>query len=180
VTAAPAPAWGATATSANWAEPEKMTAEAAIAAGPSIPAGGVRVELEDLDVARARLPRLLGGRLCLDFANTVDPRYGPERREYLNDYADLIAWSRVTGAVGHQLAVRLTSASQEHRREAAGVLNRAIRLREALYRLFSGRAASHADLATLNGELRHARAGPGCCRRSPASPGPGRMRRSWT
>jgi predicted RNA-binding Zn ribbon-like protein len=128
----------------------------------------VRVELENLEVARARLPRLLGGRLCLDFANTVDPRYGPERREYLNDYADLIAWSRITGATSHQLAVKLTSASQEHGREAAGILDRAIRLREALYHLFSGRAADKDDLATLNSELSQAMAG---ARVLPAQPG---------
>jgi predicted RNA-binding Zn ribbon-like protein len=128
----------------------------------------VPAELENLEVARARLPRLLGGRLCLDFANTVDPRYGPERREYLNDYADLIAWSRITGATSHQLAVKLTSASQEHGREAAGILDRAIRLREALHHLFSGRAADEADLATLNRELSQAMA---AARVLPAQPG---------
>jgi predicted RNA-binding Zn ribbon-like protein len=124
--------------------------------------------LEDLAAARARLPRLLGGRLCLDFANTVDPRYGEERREYLNGYADLVAWSRVAGGMSDQLAAQLILDGQDRRQEAARMLGRAIRLREALYRLFNGRTAAAADLATLNGELtaamRYARvlpAGPG-------------------
>ena len=34
--------------------------------------------------------KLLGGRLCLDFANTVDPRHGDRAREYLTVYPDLV------------------------------------------------------------------------------------------
>jgi hypothetical protein len=95
----------------------------------------------------------LGADPSLDFANTVDPRHGQGRREYLLSYADLLAWSRVVGALGDQASGRLAGASQRRPHEAAQVLDRALRLREALYRLFSGRAADDADLATLNAEL---------------------------
>ena len=120
--------------------------------------------LEDLQAARDRLPRLLGGRLCLDFANTVDPRYGEDRREFLSGYPDLVAWSRVAAGLGDEPAARLVAAARGPGQEAAArVLERALRLREALYRLFSGRAGE-ADLATLNDELaeamRHARVLP--------------------
>ena len=43
------------------------------------------------------LPNLVGGALCLDFVNTVDARHAPGRREYLNSYPALLAWSRRAG-----------------------------------------------------------------------------------
>jgi predicted RNA-binding Zn ribbon-like protein len=116
----------------------------------------VATPLEDLDAARARLPRLLGGRLCLDFANTVDPRHGPGRREFLDGYADLVAWGRVAGAIDDRLAGRLLSAAGARPAAADAVLERALGLREALYRLLGGRGAGAADLATLNRELAEA------------------------
>jgi predicted RNA-binding Zn ribbon-like protein len=81
------------------------------------------------------MPNLIGGVLCLDFVNTVDPRHTPGRHEYLDDYpADPAG--------------------------AARVLDRAIRLREALYPLFSraaqGRPPVPGDLAVLQAELTRA------------------------
>ena len=34
----------------------------------------------------ADMPNLVGGALCLDFVNTVDPRHAADRREYLDSY----------------------------------------------------------------------------------------------
>mgnify|MGYP001148974625 CR=1 FL=1 len=45
------------------------------------------------------MPNLIGGVLCLDFVNTVDPRHEPGRREYLDDYAALVAWGVHAGAI---------------------------------------------------------------------------------
>ena len=45
------------------------------------------------------LPDRVGGRLALDFVNTVDPRHGPGRREFLTDYATLLAWAEPVGDV---------------------------------------------------------------------------------
>ena len=123
--------------------------------------------LESLEGARARMPALLGGRPCLDFANTVDPRYGDARREYLTSYADLVAWSRVAAGMGDELAARLALAADRDQEAARSVLDRALRLREALHRLFSGRPGD-ADLATLNGELAAAMGHAGVL---PAGPG---------
>ena len=43
------------------------------------------------------LPDRVGGRLALDFVNTVDPRHAPDRREFLTDYAALLAWAEPIG-----------------------------------------------------------------------------------
>lgn len=111
---------------------------------------------------------LLGGRPCLDFANTVDPRHGQDRRELLNNYIDLLSWSRAAIGMSDELAGRLATASRGDQAAAASVLERGFRLREAIYRLFAGPGAGDADLATLNEELSEAmeharvvRAGPG-------------------
>ena len=110
---------------------------------------------------------LLGGRPCLDFANTVDPRHGQDRRELLTSYTDLLSFSRAATGMSDDQAARLARAARGREQEAARVLDRAIRLREAIYRLFSGPGAAAADLATLNDELGRAmtnarvvRAGP--------------------
>ena len=111
---------------------------------------------------------LLGGRPCLDFANTVDPRHGQDHRELLNSYIDLLSWSRAATGMRDELAARLAAASRGDQGAAARVLERGLRLREAIYRLFAGPSAGNADLAILNQELSEAmeharvvRAGPG-------------------
>ena len=40
---------------------------------------------------------LMGGALCLDLANTVEGREGPDRREALHGPMDLVVWSRQIG-----------------------------------------------------------------------------------
>src|ERR1700694_2088837 len=40
---------------------------------------------------------LVGGRLSLDFVNTVSGLRGPEQREKLVAYADLLVWARAAG-----------------------------------------------------------------------------------
>jgi predicted RNA-binding Zn ribbon-like protein len=86
-------------------------------------------------------------------ANTVDPRHGQDRRELLTSYTDLLSFSRAATGMSDDQAARLARAAQDHEQEAARVLDRAIRLREAIYRLFGGPGATAADLAGLNDEL---------------------------
>jgi predicted RNA-binding Zn ribbon-like protein len=83
------------------------------------------------------MPNLIGGVLCLDFVNTVDPRHEPERREYLDSYPALVAWGSHAGDIDAGQEERLRAAAAEQPAEADRVLGRAIRLREALYHLFS-------------------------------------------
>ncbi len=105
-------------------------------------------------------PRHLGGALCLDFVNTVDPRNAADRREYLPDFSALVAWSVHAGSVGDDEGRRLAGLALDDPKGARSVHRRAIELREGLYRLISARAYGSAtsadDLAALSLELRRA------------------------
>jgi predicted RNA-binding Zn ribbon-like protein len=85
--------------------------------------------------------RLLGGRLCLDFANTVDPRYGDHPHEFLASYADLAGWARHAGAVGANDERRLLDQAQRHPADADTAFTSALTLRDQLHRIFSSVAA---------------------------------------
>lgn len=103
-----------------------------------------------------------GGRLCLDFANTVSrrPTYHPQDR--LTSFSRLVAWSRQARIVTAREAQRLIQQGIRHPEAATEPLEHAIGLREAIYRIFSaitaGRRPSVADLSTLNTSLAHAMA----------------------
>ena len=112
--------------------------------------------------------KLVGGRLCLDFLNTVDGRKSDSPRsvdsvlgDKLADYSDLVQWSRHSGIVTATEAERLIQASKRNAREAKHVFDRAIALREALYRILkaimTGRRPQTVDLETVNDELLRAR-----------------------
>jgi predicted RNA-binding Zn ribbon-like protein len=110
---------------------------------------------------------LIGGRLCLDFINTVGARrWSPQgemriRDEKLHDYVDLVAWARHAGALQDAQANALARESYRQYGGALAVFQRAIRLREALYLIFrtilSRKPPARSDLAVLNEELRVAR-----------------------
>lgn len=111
--------------------------------------------------------KLVGGQLCLDFVNTVDGRgsYSPRRSnvlgDKLQDYSDLVEWSRHVGIITVVESRRLVQEGRRKAIEAAKVFRRAIALREALYRLFQSmlteRVPRTIDLDTLNDELQCAR-----------------------
>lgn len=87
----------------------------------------------------------LGGHLCLDFTNTIDPRMGNHALDYLADYSDLLKWSQragvVSGVVSGDEAQRLEEMARLHPAEAAIAWQRAIALREVIYRTFSAVAS---------------------------------------
>ena len=99
---------------------------------------------------------LIGGRLCLDFCNTII-----DRRSSLDDrletYADLVGWARRAGVLNSEEASRLTRLSTRSPTEALAIWQRAIRLREALTLIFGavadGRRIRPGSLEVLNGEL---------------------------
>jgi predicted RNA-binding Zn ribbon-like protein len=112
----------------------------------------------DLEVDSSRMhPRLFRSsspRVCLDFANTMDGRLTAHPRESLPDYAALLSWSQQAGILAEDAARRLTKEAARRQAVAAMVLERAIALREALYRIFSAVASQHSpqtpDLDCLN------------------------------
>jgi predicted RNA-binding Zn ribbon-like protein len=101
--------------------------------------------------------KLIGGRLCLDFANTVAWRTTDHPQERLVSFADLVAWSQHAGIVTGKTAQHLLEEAARCPALASAVLERAVVLREAIYRVFSAVAGGHTlqatDIATLNGFL---------------------------
>lgn len=90
----------------------------------------------------------LGGRLCLDFINTVDPRIGKEAHDFFTSYAELVKWSQRAEVLTEDEARHLLEEASRRPAEAVVTLERAIILRETLYRVFSPVAhsvAPHAD-----------------------------------
>ena len=99
---------------------------------------------------------LIGGALCLDFANTIGgSRADP--REYLIDYAALVRWSERLGALQPEDARALLAEAEDRPAEAAGALARARELRDRIYRVYAalarGRPAVRGDLQALNESL---------------------------
>ncbi|MGQ9677628.1 MAG: CGNR zinc finger domain-containing protein, partial [Chloroflexota bacterium] len=105
---------------------------------------------------------LVGGALALDYANTVDWHDADQPWEWLKSYDDLVAWSRHSGILTPAEATQLLAEARRAPASAEAVLSRALTLREAIFRVFSGVAQSEApqaaDLALLNDELSEAMA----------------------
>jgi predicted RNA-binding Zn ribbon-like protein len=103
---------------------------------------------------------LLGGRLCIDFVNTVSGKRLLAPIERLNDYEDLVAWAEQVGVTSPASGKVLRRAAREHPRKAEAVLGRAKELREALFRIFAKMADNarpdEADMSHLNRELAEA------------------------
>ena len=104
---------------------------------------------------------LVGGRLCLDFCNTVRDRTG-DPVERLSDYGELVGWSWRAGVLNAEEAGRLRRAARRSPTAAVAVLERALALREALHGVFTaaaeGRVPEPAAIDALNSELGRAMA----------------------
>ena len=113
--------------------------------------------------------KLIGGRLCLDFVNTVDGRKNDSSQknstlvvgDKLEDYSDLLAWGQHSGVITAAEAARLIKESKQKPAAANTVFHRAIALREALHRIFKAivmeSVPQSMDLETVNNELLKAR-----------------------
>ncbi|HJR05002.1 MAG TPA: ABATE domain-containing protein [Methylomirabilota bacterium] len=97
---------------------------------------------------------LNAGRLCLDFTNTVRARPLSEKVDLITSYADLLSWARQATILTPGEAAALAETAHQQPRAAADALAQAGSLREALYGLFSARAAGlpapASDLHTVN------------------------------
>jgi len=99
--------------------------------------------------------KFIGGRLCLDFVNTVGGRVSAGKhpggisagkhshdyadavvRDKLPIYSDLLSWAESAGALTHRESVQLGRRAAADPQAAASVLARAVQLRAALYRIF--------------------------------------------
>jgi predicted RNA-binding Zn ribbon-like protein len=96
---------------------------------------------------------LLGGRLALDFANTLDPRNGGEAVDYLPDYQALLDFGQHADFLDEAAVRELHRTAASQPAAARAVWQHAIGLREAIYRagsaLVDGRRVQPADLALI-------------------------------
>lgn len=104
------------------------------------------------------------GRLCLEFADTIDWRESNSPVEHLTDFGHLIDWSRSIGLLDHAAAAELHATAHRQSILARQLLEWAIELREAIYRIFAsieqGREVSHEDVQILTDALPNAMTGP--------------------
>src|SRR5262245_39122622 len=106
--------------------------------------------------------RLIGARPCLDFVNTVGGREddGAVRRDDIPDYDSLLRWSAFASLVEPAEVERLRARGRRSAAAARAALQRAVRLREALYRIGTSladeRSPDAAELGVLDRELREA------------------------
>lgn len=82
---------------------------------------------------------LVGGALCLDFANTINSRLEPEH-DYLVHYSDLVGWANKVGILSTAQTSQLLKQSKQKVAEADKAVKASRRLRELLYQLFSDAA----------------------------------------
>jgi predicted RNA-binding Zn ribbon-like protein len=90
--------------------------------------------------------------------NTVDPRHGDLRDDCLRSYEQLLRWAMEGRLLTAEELSRLKVRSQQEPALADAVHARALELREALYRLFTGRPSAQGDLARLTEEAHRASA----------------------
>jgi predicted RNA-binding Zn ribbon-like protein len=100
------------------------------------------------------------GDLSLDFANTMDWHGSPSPVEKLKGFADLVAWGEQAGLLTPEQYRALHQLVTDHPQDADRSLSSAIRLRDAIYRVFSqsfaGLPVPEQELSILNSVIRQA------------------------
>ena len=95
------------------------------------------------------------GHLALDFANTVSNRLDDRRHDWLDSYSNLLAWGELVGTLSDDNSRILLREAGRDPELAAKALERAIQLREAVYRIFSAVAGGRAPENDAVGVLNH-------------------------
>ncbi len=112
---------------------------------------------------------LIGGAVCLDYANTLDDRFTTHPKELMNSYVDLVQFAEETGVLSEKEGRHLLHASAQQNEVADRTLKQAIRIREAIFAVFwaivQKRPVPKAAVGALNRyvreAMRHARLMPG-------------------
>lgn len=109
------------------------------------------------DLTGENMPALLGGRLCLDFVNTVEFRTSESPMDYLGSYAELVTWSAHAHVTDRDAAELLVREAARHPAMATATFAWAVTVREAMYEVFAavanGRQPNEVDLEALNTAL---------------------------
>lgn len=114
---------------------------------PEAPATPTRFDDEDF----------IGGTLCVDFVNTVDPWLAPPPQDRLGTFEDWIAWGRAAGILGSGEARAIAAIARRAPSGAARAMRRIRAVRDALARVLQAaahrRAPPAAELALLDKAL---------------------------
>lgn len=101
--------------------------------------------------------KVIGGELCLDFANTVSYRGTPRHHEWLHNYANLARWGQLVGVLTEEEALALIELADQSPDAADQVLRQAVQLREAINTIYleleDGNGIPHDQLEILNSFL---------------------------
>jgi predicted RNA-binding Zn ribbon-like protein len=121
---------------------------------------------------------LVGGALCLDFANTVEGREGDAPRDWIRDAGDLVRWGDHAGVLSPEEAGAALEAGDATVLETQ--LHEALSLREAIYRVFTAIARGTAPPAGDLTVVRRSHAeGVYHATLAPVSPGDAGHRWDW-
>ena len=90
----------------------------------------------DIQVSPQHIFNFSGDHLSLNFTNTLNDRLTERPIEYLNSYADLLAWSIQSQIISREQASQLQEKAQRHPEQAEWVMERAIEIRELIERIF--------------------------------------------
>ncbi len=97
---------------------------------------------------------LIGGKLCLDFANTAEWHASKHPEEKLKTYNDFVKWSLISEILTEKEAQKLIRKGKKESSRAKEVHKRALELREAIYHVFSGVAKGNIppkkDMTVIN------------------------------
>lgn len=95
--------------------------------------------------------QFFGGRVCLDFANTVDWRVSDNPQELIPDYASFLAWCVRRGVVTRQTAARLGSRARTSPARVKEVMSDASSLRAQIWQIADAlREHQQPDVSFIN------------------------------
>jgi len=103
---------------------------------------------------RIRAGKFIGGRICLDFANTVHNFGNANPEDDLSDYEAFIAWAYDAGIVTESEAKHRKRIARTNPEQSVAAMRTLCNLRDAIFRTFSavtnGRRAQAIDLEAIN------------------------------
>ena len=112
----------------------------------------MRVNSMELDAFDFSITDPLHEHLALDFANTT-PYHFDLSEDHLNDYADLLSWSLNVNLLTEDEVQRLLERASSQPEAAEAVLDGAVRLREAIFNIFSSLTRDEKPDAAGPGDL---------------------------
>lgn len=103
---------------------------------------------------RIRKGKFIGGRICLDFANTVHNFGSANPEDDLLDYAAFISWAYQAGVLTQSETSERLRNAKVHPAQARAAISQIRNLRDSIFRTFSsastGRHSYPTDLETIN------------------------------